>query len=483
MRVVVVALGKIGLPLAAFAALRGHEVVGCDIDEGVVRQVNAAHEPFPGEGGLADALRETVGDGHLRASTDTVGTVAAGADLILVVPPLVVDEHAHPEWRAVDAALTAVAEGLRRGHAERGTTAGPDGLPPSVVVETTLPVGSTRSRVAPLLERVSGLAEGTDFHAAHSPERVYSGRIFRDLETYPKLVGGLDELGEARTAERYRRLLNGEETTDPVAPAADPPATPVSTPAAAPGAPATPSPALRRPASEAIEVRELGGAEAAELTKLAETTYRDLNIAFANELAQHADRIGVDVDGVIAAANSQPFSHIHRPGVAVGGHCIPVYPRFYLEGDPTATLPAAARAVNEAMPAYAVGLLAELLGGGLKGRRVVVLGAAYRGDVKETAFSGVFGLRDALRTAGASPVVADPLYSDDELRGLGLEPWTGGPVDGAIVQADHAAYRALSPKDLPGVDAVVDGRGVLDVESWRAEGVAVRRIGRDGVRG
>ncbi|MEV4422558.1 nucleotide sugar dehydrogenase [Patulibacter sp. NPDC049589] len=463
MKVVVVALGKIGLPLAAFAALKGHEVVGCDIDERVVRQVNAAQEPFPGEGGLADALRETVGDGRLTATTDTVGAIAAGADLILVVPPLIVDAQAHPEWRAIDAALGDVGSGLKRGQAERGTVAGPDGLPPSVVVETTLPVGSTRGRVAQLLGFTSGLAEGTDFHAAHSPERVYSGRIFRDLETYPKLVGGLDPLGEARTAERYRRLLNGEEATDPVAPESD-------------------APALRRPASEAIEVRELGGAEAAELTKLAETTYRDLNIAFANELARHADRIGVDVDGVIDAANSQPFSHIHRPGVAVGGHCIPVYPRFYLEGDPTATLPAAARKVNEAMPAYAVDLLAELLGGGLRGRQVVILGAAYRGDVKETAFSGVFGLRDALQGAGATAIVSDPLYGDDELRELGLEPWAGGPVDGAIVQADHAAYRSLVPTDLPGVDAVVDGRGVLDVDGWRAEGVLVRRIGRDAVR-
>src|SRR5690606_24892992 len=125
--------------------------------------------------------------------------------------------------------------------AERGTVVGPDGAPPSVVVETTLPVGSTRDRVAPLLERTSGLREGSDFHAAHSPERVYSGRIFRDLETYPKLVGGLDPAGEERTADRYRRLLNGD-------PAPDGP----------------------------IEVRALGGAEAAELTKLAETTYRDL---------------------------------------------------------------------------------------------------------------------------------------------------------------------------------------------------------------
>jgi nucleotide sugar dehydrogenase len=446
MKVIVVALGKIGLPLAAFAALQGHEVVGCDIDEGVVRQVNAAQEPFPGEGGLADALRETVGDGRLVATTDTVAAVAEGADLILVVPPLVVDAQARPEWRAVDAALGDVGAGLRQGRSERGTTAGPDGLPPSVVVETTLPVGSTRGRVAELLSFTSRLEEGTDFHAAHSPERVYSGRIFRDLETYPKLVGGLDPVGEARTAERYRRLLNGE-------------------------------------GSDAIEVRELGGAEAAELTKLAETTYRDLNIAFANELARHADRIGVDVDQVIDAANSQPFSHIHRPGVAVGGHCIPVYPRFYLEGDPGATLPAAARAVNEAMPAYAVDLLADLLGGSLRGRLVLILGAAYRGDVKETAFSGVFGLRDALLAAGATPTVADPLYTADELRDLGLEPWSGGPIDGAIVQADHAEYRDLTPQDLPGADAVVDGRGVLDVDAWRADGVAVRRIGRDGVRG
>ncbi|MGE4427810.1 MAG: hypothetical protein AB7G37_15280, partial [Solirubrobacteraceae bacterium] len=223
------------------------------------------------------------------------------------------------------------------------------------------------------------------------------------------------------------------------------------------------------------------------------------------------------------------FSHIHRPGVAVGGHCIPVYPRFYLAGDPDATLPAAARAVNEAMPAYAVDLLGAALGeaGGagaaargagaapgaeaahatgaadtaapagvgtsaargdegvataLAGRRVLILGAAYRGDVQETAFSGVFALRDALRAAGAVPQVADPLYDDEQLRALDLHPWDGEPVAGAILQADHAAYRELTPADVPGVRAIVDGRSALDVDAWRAAGVIVRRIGRDAVR-
>ncbi len=120
-------------------------------------------------------------------------------------------------------------------------------------------------------------------------------------------MGGLSEAGEQRAVELYRSFLD-------------------------------------------VEVWPLGSAEAAELTKLAETTYRDVNIALANEFARFADRRGIDLGRVIEAANSQPFSHLHRPGVAVGGHCIPVYPRFYLSGDPDARLPAAARAVNEEMP-------------------------------------------------------------------------------------------------------------------------------------
>ena len=444
MKVVVVALGKIGLPLAVHAARHGHDVVGVDIAQPVVDQVNAAREPFPGETGLAEGLAAVV-PGRLRATTDVVEALAEGADLVLAVPPLVVDAQAQPDWRALDGALEAIGRGIGAAHAAHGSTAGDDGHPVSVVVETTLPVGSTRDRVRRILEEASGLVEGADFHAAHSPERVYSGRIFKDLDTYPKLVGGLDPVGEQRTAERYRRLLSTPEVP--------------------------------------VEVRAMGGAEAAELTKLAETTYRDLNIAFANELARHADQIGVDVQLVIDAANSQPFSHIHRPGVAVGGHCIPVYPRFYLSGDPEATLPVAARAVNEAMPAYAVQLLAQALGTELSGRRVLVLGAAYRGGVKETAFSGVYGLQDALRAAGAEPQVTDPLYSDDELTALGLTPWDGEPVAAAVLQADHAEYVALTTAQVPGATAIVDGRGVLDPAAWAKDGVVVRRIGRDAGRG
>jgi UDP-N-acetyl-D-mannosaminuronic acid dehydrogenase len=217
----------------------------------------------------------------------------------------------------------------------------------------------------------------------------------------------------------------------------------------------------------------MGSAEAAELAKLAETTYRDLNIAYANELARYAEPVGVDVGAVIDAANSQPFSHIHRPGVAVGGHCIPVYPRFLLAGAPDATLPAAARAVNDAMPAYAVDLL-----GDVRGRRVLILGVAYRGGVKETAFSGAFAVRDELTARGADPVAQDPLYDAGELSALGFNAWDGGTIDAVLVQADHAGYAGLGPDDLPGARAVVDGRGILDPARFAAAGIRVKRIGR-----
>jgi UDP-N-acetyl-D-glucosamine dehydrogenase len=418
-RAVVVALGKIGLPLAAQIARAGHEVIGCDIDAATVELVNAAQPPFPGEEGLAEALAEVVGDGRLRATTDTTAAVAAGPELVIAVPALVVDADTRPDWGTLDSVLADIGAGL-----QPGTT---------VAVETTLPVGTTRARVAPALGRHSGLRAEDEFFCVYSPERVYSGRVLRDLATYPKLLGGLSAAGEARGVKLYRSFLEAE-------------------------------------------VWPLGSAEAAELTKLAETVYRDVNIALANEFARFADRNGIDIDRVIAAANSQPFSHIHRPGVAVGGHCIPVYPRFYLDADREARLPGTAREVNQAMPGYAVDLLEAQLGT-LTGARVVILGVAYRGNVKETAGSGAFALRDVLAARGAEALAIDPLYDDAELRALGFEGWDGREAAGAILQADHASYTALGPDDLPGVRAIIDGRGVLDGARFAAAGVALRRIG------
>jgi UDP-N-acetyl-D-glucosamine dehydrogenase len=429
-RAVVIALGKVGLPLAVKIALAGHEVVGCDTDPRVTRLVGAGCEPFPGEDGLGEALRALVDAGRLRVTTDTRAAVSAGPELIALVPPVLIDERHAPDFQIIDAVIGEVGAALRRGTL--------------VSVETTVPVGSTRGRFAPALERASGLRAERDFYVVHSPERVYSGRVLRDLDAYPKLVGGLSAAGEQRAVELYGSFLSAE-------------------------------------------VRPLGSAEAAELTKLAETTYRDVNIALANELALHADRLGLDIRAVIDAANSQPFSHIHRPGIAVGGHCIPVYPRFLQAGAPEARLPPLAREINEAMPAYALARLEAALQSrgwearGLEKARVLILGVSYRGGVKESAFSGALALRELLAERGATALATDPLYTDDELRALGFCPWRGEEIDAAILQAEHDEFRRLAPADLPGLRVLLDGRDAVDPEPWRAAGVRVLRLGRPDV--
>ena len=433
MKIAVIALGKIGLPLAVQFADMGHEVVGVDVQQTVVDKVNAGTEPFPGEAHLQEKLSRLVPAGRLRATTDYSEAIPGVDAIVIVVPLFVNDETWQPDFGWMEAATRSFAE-----HLTPGTL---------ISYETTLPVGTTRNRWKPMIEEISGLTEGKDFHLVFSPERVLTGRVFEDLRKYPKLVGGLSPEGTARGIEFYEQVLTFDERPD---------------------------------LPQGNGVWDMGSAEAAEMAKLAETTYRDVNIGLANQFGKFAAANGIDVHKVIDASNSQPYSHIHRPGIAVGGHCIPVYPRLYLYTDPDATIVRTAREANMTMPGYAIALAEGALGD-LKDRRVVVLGASYRGRVKETAFSGVFPTVELLKSKGVEVLVHDPMYTDDELAKYGFTPYhRGEPVDAAILQADHPEYLDLTPTDLPGIQAIIDGRGVLDPARW--EGVAYRSIGNGTLR-
>ena len=426
MQIAVVALGKIGLPLAVQFAEKDHSVMGCDVNPQTVELVNKGIEPFPGETFLQEKLSNVVKAGRLHATTDTASAVA-DAEVVVIVVPLFVDAEGVPDFGWMDAATRDVAKGLKKGTL--------------VSYETTLPVGTTRNRFAKMLEDGSGLKAGTDFHLAFSPERVFTGRVFADLRRYPKLVGGLTEACGVAAEKFYAAVLDFDERTD-----------------------------LARPNG----VWNLGTPEASEMAKLAETTYRDVNIGLANQFALFAQDNGIDVYAVIEACNSQPFSHIHTPGIAVGGHCIPIYPRMYLWNDPAATVVRAAREANAEMPIHSVARL-EAEFGSVKGKKVVVLGAAYRGGVKETAFSGVFPTVNELKRLGANVVVHDPMYTDDELRHEGFEPFHfGETADAAILQADHAEYLNLTNKELPGVSVILDGRNIIK----SASGIKIVPIGR-----
>ncbi|HYM52221.1 MAG TPA: nucleotide sugar dehydrogenase [Candidatus Dormibacteraeota bacterium] len=424
MRVAVVGLGHIGLPLAVQYAGRGHEVIGCDVDPTIVDAINRGVSPHDDEPALRDRVPELVAAGRLRATTDDAEGVRA-AEAVVVIVPVVVDEAREVDFGPIDAATRDIGLGLQPGTL--------------VVYETTLPVGTTRDRFGPMLSAGSGLTLDRDFFLAFSPERVLVGRVLLDLRRYPKIVGGTSDESARRAVELYRSVLD-------------------------PG----------------TEVRAVANAETAEMTKLAETTYRDVNIALANEYARYAAKRGIDVLEVIDAANSQPYSHIHAPGVGVGGHCIPVYPHFLFNGEPDLRLPPLAREINEGMGRWTVDLVRERIGS-LAGVAVLVLGVAYRADVREDAFSSAFRLRDELVAAGATVYGHDPYFDAEHLRGLGFEPYDLAaplPVRVAILQAGHEAYQHLDMRTIPGLELLVDGRNVLDRAAITAAGVAYTGIGR-----
>lgn len=400
----------------------GARVIGCDVNPARVEQVQKAQCPFRDEDELPERLSAAVDAGLLTATTDTAAAVRE-ADVAVVIVPLAAGDDHRPDFSIMESAVGDVARGAHPGL--------------TVCFETTLPVGTTR-RFGGHIAASAGLEIGVDLGVAFSPERVFSGRTFRDLATYPKLVGGLDAASAEQAASFYRRVLPG------------------------------------------VEVRIMGSAEAAEMAKLTETIYRDVNIALANELGRFAAERAIDITEVIAAANSQPFSHVHAPGAGVGGHCIPHYPWFLVSDDPGAKLILTARRVNEEQPGWLLDRLSERLAG-LDGRSVLVLGLSYRAGVKEPTSSAGIELVRLLLERGAKTFAHDPLFSDEEIRRYGATPAGLGELasfDAVIVQATHEEYRAIDWGTLRPGAVLVDGRNALERAPIEAAGVVYLGVGR-----
>ena len=424
--VAVVGLGKIGLPLAAQYASKGMTVIGCDVLPDVVETINAGHSHVREEPGLEEAVAGAVKQRRLRATTDTTAAVK-DADVTVVIVPLIVGQERDTDYRSIDAATAAVGRGLRRGSL--------------VIYETTLPVGTTRRRLGPMLEKESGLKAGSDFRLAFSPKRLYAGRIFDDLRKYPKIVGGIDEASTEAAIAFYRAVLDAE-------------------------------------------IWAVENTETAEFAKLAETTYRDVNIALANQLALYGATREVNVNQAFKAANSQPYSHIHRPSIGVGGHCIPVYPHFLL-GDATdseLSLVRDGRRTNDRMAEVGIEQLRLVLGA-LDSRLVLVLGASYREDVKELAFSTAFSIVELLGKAGARVMIHDPLFTPAEMRSLkaevvDLDSAQALSAEAVIVQAWHRDFHDLDWRRFKKLRAVLDGRGSTDAGRVAQAGAAYIAIGK-----
>lgn len=404
-RVAVVGAGKMGLPLAAQFASHGWDVTAVDVQESVVDAINEGRSHVTEEPGLAELVRDAHAAGRLRATLD--GTEAArAADVVVLIVPVMLDDLQQPDYRYMDAAVASIAPGVHSGSL--------------VIFETTLPVGDTRSRFTPRLEHASGLRADADFFVAFSPERLYTGAALRNLATYPKLVGGIGPASTDRAARFYASVLDAE-------------------------------------------IVAMSSAEAAEFSKLADTTYRDVNIALANEFARYADRVGVDIQEVIAAANSQPYSHIHQPGLGVGGHCIPVYPHFLLSRAPEMELVGLSRRANDGQVGVAIRAIQKALGG-LEGVPVLVLGVTYRHGVKELAYTRAIPLIERLAFHGALVFAYDPLLSDEEIARTGATPYHWGDSSDAraiVTQTGDPLFATIDLAQFPRLDMIFDGRNSL----------------------
>ncbi len=419
MNVVVVGMGKIGLPLAVQYARKGMNVIGVDISSETIKLINSGIPPFPEEENLDTYLKLEVENGKLIASDDLEESVK-NADVIVVVIPLFVDENASPDFSGMDKVTAVIGKNLRSGTL--------------ICYETTLPIGTTRDRFSKKIIEESGLKIGQDFYVVFSPERVLTGRVFSDLRRYPKIVGGVTPACAAKGKLFYESVLDFDSRDD---------------------------------LEKKNGVWTLESAESAEFVKLAETTYRDVNIGLANEFASYAHKINLDIYEIIESANSQPYSHLHKPGISVGGHCIPIYPQFYMWSDKEAKIVSAARNTNSSMPFRSISNLEQVLGS-LEKLNVLVLGVSYRPNVKETAFSGALDLRNLLLAREANVYGIDPLYSNEEIEELDFRPWMNDePIDVVILHTEHSAFSELDPKNFQGLKAYVDGRNFLT--KWRHE--------------
>ncbi len=424
----VLGLGYIGLPTASTFATHGLDVIGVDVNPHVVETLRNGglhlHEP-----GLRTLVEAAFKSGHLRVSESPT---EADAFIIAVPTPFFEDRLGEYQGRiykradlgAVKAASQAIVPYLRKGNL--------------VVLESTSPPGTTEKVVAPILER-SGLKAGVDFYLAYSPERVLPGQILRELIENARVIGGITPESARAGRELYAIFVKGEIV--------------------------------------------LTDATTAEMVKLMENTYRDVNIAIANEFARLAERLGVDVWEAIALANRHPRVKILNPGPGVGGHCISVDPWFLVEAAPDlAQLIHTARQVNDEQPRFVLQKVRRVLGE-LKGRHIAALGLAYKADVDDLRESPAIEVIHRLQEEGAQVKAFEPFKPQARVEGVNAVPTLEEALEDAdliLLLVRHTPFVRLQPQEIARMTKtrlIVDTVNALDREPWQAAGFSLFRLG------
>ncbi|RLG14621.1 MAG: nucleotide sugar dehydrogenase [Candidatus Nanohalarchaeota archaeon] len=355
MKISVVGLGKAGLPLAAVIADSGLDVLGVDVDKKRVMDIENGLNPIPEETGLDKLIKKHIRK-NLNVTSDPL-TAAKSCNAHIVIVPLFIDDNKKPDFSVLKKAFTCIGQGLKKGDI--------------VVLETTVPTGTTKGLNKDILEKESGFVAGIDFFLAHSPERIMTGHSISRFKEFPKIVGGINKRSGEKAAEIYRHFSN---------------------------------------------IQIVKNSTTAEMIKIAEGIYRDVNIGLANELLKVCDSIGVDFSEMRKYANHK-YCNIHQAGIGVGGHCIPVYPWFIINQMDVPIIKTA-RIENDKMIYYWKDKISALHP---KGAKIGVVGLSYRSDVKELAYTRSIPFIELLEQEGFDVYVADELFSKNEIINLGFK--------------------------------------------------------------
>jgi UDP-N-acetyl-D-mannosaminuronic acid dehydrogenase len=411
--IAVIGLGYMGLPMAALLATSGHQVTGVDVDEKKLATLKKKALPFE-EPGLAQVFEEAVDSGKL-----TFSNKAPKANFfIIAVPTPFVHSTRTSDLTYVRAASHGIAPVLKKGDI--------------IILESTVPPATCTNVIVPILEK-TGLKDGEDFHVVHCPERAFPGNTMHEIVYNDRLVGADNEKAGEITLKLYQSFVKGN-----------------------------------------IYVTN---SSTAEMVKLMENTYRDVNIALANEFAKIAEENDVNIWEAIQLANKHPRVNVHLPGPGVGGHCIAIDPWFLSETSERANLIRAARHINDDMPLHVVRLATKMLPRDAK--RVALLGVAYKPDVDDARETPASHIIELFRQRGYEVMahdfhVKDPLFTLHELEHAVTE------ADVIILVTHHKEYLEIDPKDigkLVRTKLLIDTRNHLDHAAWKKAGFIVRLLG------
>ncbi len=426
--VAVYGLGHVGAPIASSWLRSGVTVIGIDKSQKVLENAKKGLTHIP-EPGVNEAFSEGIRNGRFLVYDDPIKASVDSKLKMICVPVLIKNKAA--DLGAVKEVALSISRGLKQNDI--------------VSLHPTVPPLTTEKFLIPILEKASKLKSGRDFSVVYNPERIYEGRAIYDIEEgHPGIVAGLEkrslELAESIFSLIFKKGVIG-----------------------------------------------ISSIKAAEAEKLFEGVYRDVNIALANELSILCEKLGIDFWEAKNAANSQPFCHIHNPGIGVGGACIPIYPQFILDiatkNKVDCKITKTSRAINDNMPNYALSKALKMIKKDVKKARVTILGLSFRGGVSDTRLSPTYNLvKKLLQLRITNIIIHDPMANDESLVAKNKTIKITNDLefsiknrDLIILATDHKEYAALS-KEKTGKTPIYDGRGLLDQSSFDA--ASFKGIGR-----